>query len=284
MNFKWSTLGLFIVVSFAFLVSGCEKKTLNELVRSSDAATIKRAIAKGADVNERDSDGQTPLHFTMLFALDDISKVLIENGATLNAADNDDWTTFHAACRGSISSLYGFLLHLENGVDIHASSPRGFQPIHFVADCGSIEALDILLDRGADINAKTIHGDTPLLFAIAHERTDMVRALIARGADLTEHPRLRSPLTEALARDHLGMSRLIVNAIVAQGLEDEIRLLPIHKNMILGNFSEVEELIKTGNFNLRDTSCTFTPLALARRLYPDNKALAELIKEEALKY
>jgi ankyrin repeat protein len=50
--------------------------------------TIKLAIELGADVNEADASGQTPLHAASYVGSDAIAKFLVEKGANVDAADS----------------------------------------------------------------------------------------------------------------------------------------------------------------------------------------------------
>ncbi len=56
-------------------------------------------IAKGADVNAKDKDGGTPLHWAAKNGHKDVAELLIAKGADMNARNKDGGTPLHwAAC------------------------------------------------------------------------------------------------------------------------------------------------------------------------------------------
>jgi len=74
---------------------------LHELAARGDEARLSRAIAMGAPVDERDSQGRTPLHVAAreghLFA----AMVLVGHHADPNARDDRRQTPLHAAAQGT---------------------------------------------------------------------------------------------------------------------------------------------------------------------------------------
>ncbi len=54
-------------------------------------------IDHGADVNARDSDGQTALHGAAFRGWNDVIKLLVKSKATVNVADNNGKTPLDAA-------------------------------------------------------------------------------------------------------------------------------------------------------------------------------------------
>ncbi len=66
---------------------------------------IRHHIAFGADLNEKDAFGSTPLIIAATFGKTDVANALIEAGADLNITNNDGATALHAAaflCRTEI--------------------------------------------------------------------------------------------------------------------------------------------------------------------------------------
>ncbi|MEH1771269.1 MAG: ankyrin repeat domain-containing protein, partial [Nostoc sp.] len=62
---------------------------LHLAVSQGNKQVVELLIAKGADVNAKNKDGNTPLH--LAYDLD-IVKLLIAKGADANAKNNDDMT------------------------------------------------------------------------------------------------------------------------------------------------------------------------------------------------
>ena len=58
---------------------------------------IEPLIAKGADVNAKDKDGGTPLHYAAKYGRKETVELLIAKGADLNAKDDDGKTPLDRA-------------------------------------------------------------------------------------------------------------------------------------------------------------------------------------------
>jgi hypothetical protein len=89
---------------------------------------IKQHVTAGTDLNAKEPQGgSTPLIVAILYGQNEAAKLLIENGANINARNNDGATALHVAaffCR--------------------------------------TETMELLLNKGAEVNAKNIRAETPL--------------------------------------------------------------------------------------------------------------------------
>ena len=100
----------------------------------------------GGDVNARDKDGNTPLHWAVWYGHDNIVELLLAAGADVNARDED-----------------------------------GKTPLHLAAQWGREGCARLLLAAGADVNARDNYGNTPLYYAARWGRADCAQALREAG-------------------------------------------------------------------------------------------------------
>ena len=109
---------------------------------------LELLIAKGADVNAKRDDGETPLHqAAFLMVAKEIIELLINKGADVNAKSDDGWTPLHvAASNEGLKEIVELLI--DKGSDVSAKSDRGWTPLHYAAEghrkspnCLSIKAL-----------------------------------------------------------------------------------------------------------------------------------------------
>ena len=120
---------------------------LDTAIFMADTSGAQAAIAQGANVNEKDKGGITPLMETADLGRPEITRLLIEKGADVNAVDKN-----------------------------------GYTPLMHAAATGRTEVAQILMDKGADINAKGKDGKTALSIAKEWMSTDIISMLEKAGA------------------------------------------------------------------------------------------------------
>jgi ankyrin repeat protein len=127
-------------------------------------------IAEGADVNAKDVWGMTPLFDATVGGSKEIAELLITAGADVNAKDEDGWTPLHwAADYGHEVVVY---LLISEGADVNVKDEEGWTPLHRAANRGRKEIAELLITKGAVLNAKANDGTTPLDWAIQKSRTE----------------------------------------------------------------------------------------------------------------
>jgi len=96
----------------------------------------------------------------------------------------DGWTALHLAA--AFGTPEAVRLLLENGANVEAVSknPQTNQPLHAALALGrNRETIELLLAAGANPNARQTGGFTPIFSAAAANRRDLAEILIASGAD-----------------------------------------------------------------------------------------------------
>ncbi|KAJ7922682.1 ankyrin repeat-containing domain protein [Mycena leptocephala] len=139
-------------------------------------------LERGADVNEKETDGYTALHVASdQYA---IWRLLLEHGADVNLKTKDGWTALHAA------SMYGAYetccLLLEHGADVNASGEcrhwsGGHNALDNASRGGYHRLCQLLIEHGADVNAD--YG-IALRSASRLGRYEVISLLIEHGADV----------------------------------------------------------------------------------------------------
>jgi ankyrin repeat protein len=110
-----------------------------------DMKEVRRLVASGADVNVRDRNGATPLHFAAC-GMPEMITFLCENGAHPTAKDIQGYSPLHVAyLRKDVESIRLLAAH---GADIHDPIPGMKSPVEEARACGNWIVLEALGAEG----------------------------------------------------------------------------------------------------------------------------------------
>lgn len=128
-------------------------------------------------VHAYSDDGWTALHLAGHFGRSDSIAVLLEHGAELGAIsrNRNANTPLHAALAGRQAETAKLLI--RQGADVNATDGSGYTPLHLAAHEGNAALVQLFLDAGADPQALTVAGQTPLDMAEAEGHTDVTNLL-----------------------------------------------------------------------------------------------------------
>ena len=147
--------------------------------------------ARDIDINIQDKDGNTALHHAVSSNNLDILKTLLMHKPDINIQNRIGQTPLHlAAAEPEHPDLFATLMNHNARFDLPDGSRR--LAIHYAAEAGHEQALEILVANKADVNATARDGHTALHYATCFDffpyhprqknRVELVRILIAAGA------------------------------------------------------------------------------------------------------
>lgn len=147
-------------------------KKLFEEIKNDNLNAIKVLITKGANVNQTNDDGITPLSAALYGDIYkkpnfEIVKLLVENGVDVNAEKEFSKETplFLAIRKSEIDYMNIMKLLIENGANVNHKNENETTPLMAAAESLNISAVKLLLENSADINAKDRFGSTALNYA-----------------------------------------------------------------------------------------------------------------------
>ena len=133
-------------------------------------------------INDKNNDGLTALHFAANKGNIPLLKLLIDNGANVDAVTNLGKNVMHMAAEGNQPSMIIYLITEE-----HQSSQcvdeSGSTPLHWACYAGAEEAVNFLLNLNVDINEQDKEKLTPLHLATNEGRENIVLKLLQKNAD-----------------------------------------------------------------------------------------------------
>ncbi len=147
-----------------------------------DTPAARKLIEQHADVNARQADGATALHWAAYRSDKEMVELLLRAGADPKAANREGSTPLWLASINGDAAILEALL--QAGADANERLPLGRTPLMAAARTGNVEAIKVLLDHGAQVNVKeTLRGTTPLMWAADEGHAAAIQLLIQHGAD-----------------------------------------------------------------------------------------------------
>ncbi|GKT64812.1 ankyrin repeat protein [Colletotrichum tofieldiae] len=180
---------------------------------------VEELVLRGADIDIRDGDGNTPLLASINEGRRKCALYLITLGADVTLTNTVGYSVLHAAATEGDEFLLSKILEwynierlrLRSNINVNAQTTGGHStPLHLAAVCGHIGAMEILLNNGADTKMKNNERKTPLHLAVIGGDSDAVIKLLEAAG------------TELDARDDEGATPLV---LAAHYYETEIQQL-----------------------------------------------------------
>jgi ankyrin repeat protein len=164
-------------------IDGAHHMTLlANAVQHANREIVGILIAAGADVNVRNTSGQTGLMFLTNPATVELVRDLLGAGAKVNARDNfGDNALMNAATTGNAAVLKELI---AAGARVDATNQSGETALFFAARGNNPEVVTLLLDAGAWINALQEDDATALLSTAGDADFETFRVLVERGTNI----------------------------------------------------------------------------------------------------
>ena len=142
--FFYFTIGL-----VSFLYAGVNEDLLQG-ASEGNIALVKRSLELRAELESKNSEGETPLIVAAWYGSPEIVSMLLDGGANINAQDNNGYTAIAKAASLGVGRHY--------------------------------EIVEILIQACANLNLKTKEGKSPFLLAILNGHSELANSLKQAGA------------------------------------------------------------------------------------------------------
>ena len=188
--------------------------TLHHAAQGGDTDVISLIHTHLPNIESKTGDGLTPLMVAAITGKFHAVKWFLAKGATVTYENNGGWNTLHYAAQGGdtdvISLIHTHLpniesktgeghtplmvaalcgkLHavkwfLEKGATVACEDKGGRNTLHYAAQGGDPDTIDLILTHLPDIESKTVCGETPLIIAVRERKLQGVKCLLERGAN-----------------------------------------------------------------------------------------------------
>ncbi len=208
-------------------IYAADKNGITPLDRAikTNSIEIFQTLINEKNVNSKDSNGNTPLHIAIVKdAPMSFLEYLVENGADVNARNSSGDSVLLMAAQKNKKDA-GELL-LQKGADIFATNMEnnsplrvafmdlnvekwfinsetmlmrdgsGNTPLHYAAEWKYKQSAQMLIDRGANVSAVNANGESAVFAATKGNSPELIDLLVSKGAPVDSR--------NVAARDNLG--------------------------------------------------------------------------------
>jgi uncharacterized protein len=173
-----------VAIVCAVATTAGAQSTLADRIQAGDRKAALALIAQGADVNQAQPDGTTPLHWAVYRVDRELVTALLRKGARAQVVNRYGSSPLAEAARVANVELVAMLL--EAGADANVGNEDGQTPLMLAARTGDLAVAKQLVEHGADVNAREHFRDqSALMWAAAEGHADMVAFLVSKKAELT---------------------------------------------------------------------------------------------------
>ena len=181
-----------------------EKCTLHKIVdfaiecfsqKEEDACleVVKVLSEIGVDLEQKDSNGNTPLHLACgglgRKGNPRIVEILLYHGASVYAKNSQSCTPLHDACMAMGGNFKMVQELLKHEAEVNAISDN-ITPLMFAAGMGRSNVVEELLNHGASIDFKNAEFGTALHLACQVENVEIAKRLLKLGCNTNARARL----------------------------------------------------------------------------------------------
>jgi ankyrin repeat protein len=249
------------------------------MVGKQNADMVSLLIAKGANVNAADENGQTVLHCAVSMQNTNLVSVLLAKGADINLKNTAGKTPLDVArdagCAKAISEVYAAM-----GIKV-AKEPPGADDLIKIMKSNDAnrweQVIAMVVENPAALNetAKSMNPWSPFVYAISVADLPVVKFLVAKGGDVKQ----ANVLTTAISRGKADIARFLL----AQGAPvnpPDASYPPLCAALTRKDADMVELLLENGA-EINPKKCASTPLGSA--IEGGSTELVELMLEKGAK-
>jgi ankyrin repeat protein len=120
---------LFTMLTLICTACASNREVLHYNVKEQNILKLKENITQGANINERDRNGFTPLISAAYYDYGPLVKYLCEKAANINAQNNEGWSALlYAVYYGYDDS---FKILMEHGADVNLVNNREYNALGY---------------------------------------------------------------------------------------------------------------------------------------------------------
>ena len=192
--------------------------SLLEAIRLGDIDSVRHLVQAGANVNQTDPWGETPLHEAIRKGNAEILQILVDAGADANGRDGAGNSAIHVAVRQDNPEIVRILV--DAGTDANERDAVGNPAIQVAIVLNKPDMVQILIDAGVDANETNFIGNPIIHEALIFGNSEIIQILVNAGADVNAFEKggrfsvggEMTALARAVRLDYLEIVQILIDA------------------------------------------------------------------------
>ena len=193
-------------------------------VRLKNTDFVRLLLSKGAQVNHSNRSDETALMLAVSKGALEIAKTLIQAGASLEHRDAAGRNLLMRALWDDTPAtrLAMLRLLLQHKVDVNGLSDSNSSPLMVAAQNQLSEEVELLLAAGADPNVANTYGYTALSQAVSRDDKRSVQNIIRAGANVNARDVVgRTAFMNAVHQGHMSVIDTLLNSNIDLDVQDK---------------------------------------------------------------
>lgn len=151
---------------------------LHRATKEGDFTVVSELLKCGyRSLEAKNQNGQTAVHLASWYGRNEILSKLIDHGANVNCRDTDGYTPLHYACQNNLPDTVQLLIE-SGGANIQIRNTKTtWVPLHEAASRGYIDVVKTLIALGAPLRPRTEKNEIPARLAEANGHIDCAKIL-----------------------------------------------------------------------------------------------------------
>lgn len=212
-----------------------------EAAARDDFDEVKRLLEENVNPDVQNEDGLTALHQCCINNSIDMSILLLDHGANVNATDKELWTPLHAAATCGHKELCDLLI--KRGADLLALNVDGNMPYDLCEDDDTLMLVESQM-AARDVTQEQID---EIRLRPEREMLEDLEKRRAKGDDLSQlDSQGAAPIHIACACGYVDVARFLLECRVDPQIPDSDGWLPIHIAVCWAQMDIIELLVAYG--------------------------------------
>ncbi|XP_047108742.1 ankyrin-3-like [Schistocerca piceifrons] len=258
-------------------------RVLHAAVRAGNLQHVTEMLAKGADIEGKDSYKVRPVHIAAERGHLDVLRALIARGCSVNAKASHpvfkqqerDVTSLHLAT--GIADPNVALALIAAGANVNAKTSSGTSPLQLAAIQGHLSVVKALVSANANVNSEDNVKVTPLCAAVSQNFEDVAKFLVQNGAIVNaRHSDGLTPLHIAAQYGYVNIAKLLLQNKAEINAKHEEGFTALHlavenrhgavSQLLINSGADVNARDKEGGTPLHNAAYSGYPIETVRLL------------------